>query len=346
MKLRGSNKMRIRCIFFLVVFMMLLLNACKGEETPSVEPSNQTATPVFTVSPTPVPEDTLSFREALESVSFSESSEGIGGYVAMSFENDEVTNLPERWVLHMEELGIHLKFKRTDQEVVDRLMKQMEVVGTSDYTLKPDDNDGTTVHLRVQMPGTPVTVKWGDVPALTVTRNKPLQVEISRKALKRPAVITETGINLRAAVKVSESERYLLLTFSEAMRTSHPKRHLPEGEWLDDRTFRLHLSDKAIPPDSSNEISSYPLGGFLSDSGNFIPQINPDAMIYLERVKERNWISMESNTRVGWSEQDFLYDYMTFSPDGSQYIGTAAVAYDNGHNMDHVHTMVLERKGE
>lgn len=285
-----------------------------------------------------------SFRENTQEISFAQQDDQMG-FMFQSFSNDNIPNEPIKVVTHLENLRVSLQLKETSISSKEKFLEQIQIDGTTNYKLTEDPNASGYYHLDFLRVIDTLTVKLGDIPTITIEKRSPVEVMIESIGLQGPSFIRNGLGNvyqMSANALISDLDKHLVLSFSESMDTTLRSTHLPKGNWLNEKQYKLHL-EGSLMSSTDRDIYFILLDKFIAKSGNH-PIMGSG--ITVSQVRGGAWLSLDTNERIGWSDSDHFYSSIVFSPDRSRYIGIAELIYDNGHNIEFFYSFVLEEKGK
>lgn len=176
----------------------------------------------------------------------------------------------------------------------------------------------------------PVKLTFGDLPAITLTYSPPLGVS----AAGRLVLMDGRGTGV---LPLYPGDKEAVLTFSEPIRMESATVEGP-AEWSDARTLR-------IAADARAEETTVRLSGIRGTEGHGL--LGTDELtLRLLRAPEAAWYRYGSSRPVTWSKLDGHYEYVSFSPDASRYIGFLRVGESQGDSLGAEYAMVLEAKGQ
>lgn len=301
-----------------------------------------TLTPTASPVPTSTPQTT--FRTALRELSFGQISDRLG-YVFRTLQYNELPNQPYAIVRHLDiEFNIGVTLDAVGGKQWEELLQDIRVEGKAKLVI--EGRDAYRV-LRLSEMGDSFKVILGDIPPIVVTKLPPLTITLQRERtsdnLTAMFAYPPSDQLTRATAFVPSQERAIVIRFSEEMDTSWT-RGLPPGKWLDNRRFSWDIGGEILPHGPERVGTGTSVEGFRSTRGNYVGAYGWEVQV--QRVQAGEWKSLLTDERVGWSEWDTYYETMTFSPDGSRYIGAAMVATPEGDGSGLYETLVLEQKGK
>lgn len=261
--------------------------------------------------------------------------------------------------LHQDSIYFFLRFNTQDEEIIQKLLKEVNVEGASGKKVEKTDSENpyhTRYKLTFMDTEQEVTLEFGDLPEIQLIKKEPLSINVKPKKkdvaslyvsnpyggdhkLFFPNFYTEKGVNT------------YLIQFNEPMNQTiniadfvkyNDQNSEAEGEWIDEKTYQLSVSTESDRFYITLNTNRDNWKRILSQSGNYFSE----EALHFRLLEEKKWKNVQTNQRVGWSKRDRFYDYILFSPDRSAYIGIVQVASGMGDAQGHYYSLVLEQKGK
>lgn len=366
--------MRKYFTLFIIFFVLLLTAACtsekteKPEETQQVDDQEQQEGNDETSNEDESSEDNSQtndssrdkeglFAQSIEEIYFLQqdknerSQRGIYEFTGETLPTEQTT-----LALHDESVYVFLTFTTTNQDTLDELLNQINIQGAKDQNIEEtkSSSPNQTTRYKIKLFNTEdqVTFQFGDIPAITLEKKKPLTMTIEPDRDNRESLLFK---NEEYPYSLNFPRYYYgngvikhIIHFSEPMRTDidvsrymKGKHVIADGEWIDNQTYELRIEKASgrirLEASERNEVG----GRILSQTGNYLPY----ETITFESVKKQEWKDLSTGERVGWSSKDFLYDFLLFSPDRSAYIGVTEIVREGGDAQGSYYGFTLEQKG-
>jgi hypothetical protein len=283
-------------------------------------------------------EDLLAFENVVQRIFIGQEDEK-GSYRVAEFESGKFPRKPMQYAIHTRKAYVNVDVSTNKPlEQVEQFFSHVNVFGNVKYSSTVREISEGNYQLSMHFADIPnqFALQFGHLPKITLKRMAPLQVSVVEESEGGAALLVSGDNESFSTLYLAEGQDVVRLRFSEPMVPNEQVgTWVPDwsGSWLDEQTFQLQVRrvfDKTLN-----------LASMLSLNGNYLP---PSFQGFeVKKIPAREWVDLNTGTKVGFSRYDSFYDHLVFSPKGDRYVGLIDRGGSQGDGTGRDFAIVLEQ---